>query len=234
MAAEAVGDVRDLAAGLEKITELRHVSRQVLIVLAAQADVDEVPLAKTPSVALQVGAEEQLRHLPLNMKVLPLARVQLELDFLGGHHRLTAPQGIAQRPGHGTEVPAGPNHQRRLNGVIHHPSPVAAAQRLESFAQALPRAAAHQQVMIELAAANTIADRVGIATVYLVTVTDEAGDKPRNRLEDIVVGIGGDVQMQLVDNRRRNPAGTDLVTGEALLVHDHDVHACVDQGPGQG
>ena len=49
--------------------------REVGFPFAAEADVDEVPLAKDPPVALQVGAEEQLGPIGLNRTMSLLSAV---------------------------------------------------------------------------------------------------------------------------------------------------------------
>ena len=48
------------------------------------------------------------------------------------------------------------------------------------------------------------------------------------------LGVFLQVHLQGLHHRRGHPAGTDLVTGKFLLVHDQDIQAGVTQGPGQG
>ena len=78
------GDVAtDFAVLDEKVDKRPHVLGELLVIGASQPDVQKVALAKTPAVAGQVGAEEQLGQGRFDSAARQVVGISLELDFLG-------------------------------------------------------------------------------------------------------------------------------------------------------
>ena len=67
-----------------------------MIAFAAEPDVEEIPLAEAPAVALQVVAEVQLGPGMLDTAPLCLFLAHLELDFLRGDRTLALAEIRAQ------------------------------------------------------------------------------------------------------------------------------------------
>ena len=57
---------RHFSSKPQEFHKLRHLGRQVFFAFASQSDVQEVPLAKQPSIPLQIRTEEQFRAVPFD------------------------------------------------------------------------------------------------------------------------------------------------------------------------
>src|SRR3569833_1101147 len=86
--------------------------------------------------------------------------------------------------------------------------------------------------MIKLAAQDAIADRP-VVDLMNGLMTDDAGVEGQDRLQYPPPGIGIQIQRQLIDDLRCDPARAGLVAREASLVDQMDVQPAVPQFPGQ-
>ncbi len=128
-------------------------------------------------------------------------------------------------------------HQhRRGDRVVDDPSVAAALDGPDVFARA-HAAGTVDQVRVELATADRVADRPLVVDVAHRRVADHANPKSGDRLQCAVAAVLVDVQPQLVHDVWRDPAGAHLVARKARLVDQHDVEPVTAQvasarGPG--
>ena len=79
-----------------------------------------------------------------------------------------------------------------------------------------------QQVVVKLAAADTVADRLIIMILDDVPA-DQSGEESRDRLQRATGGIVTEVDLKRVHDLRGDPAGTRLVARELLTVKNQHV-----------
>jgi hypothetical protein len=88
-----------------------------------------------------------------------------------------------------------------------------------------------QQVVVKFAAANPIADGLGIVRFDFGTA-DEARQEPRDRLHHMVQFEVFDINVQLVHDGWGDPTGADFMPRELSLVEHHHIDAGLTQFPG--
>ena len=156
MAGDSVVGHFDRAGLLQIADEIFHVAGDFVRIGAAESDVEEVVLAKNPAVAAHVAAEEKFGKIAGDFRFGRLRRVHLELDFLRHHRgRCTLVAEIARDR---TEMSAGADQNSRPDVAVHQPAAVRALDRGNGLTLAESRSASPQQVFVELAAANAVAD----------------------------------------------------------------------------
>ena len=219
-----------LPAARSQSTNCRACARQAMGVLAAEADVQVVPLAEAPAVAPQVGAEEELGRVAADRAG---GAVQARLDLLGGDDRLR-PRRAVEEARHGTEVSAGSDHHRSLQAVVRHPLAAAPLEPGQGLADVEARAGALEQVAVELAPPDAVAHRLREARLHLgagAVRAEPAGAEAGDRLQRPSRAVVRGIDLQDVEHGRRDPAGARLVAREAGLVEHHDVEPRAPQAP---
>src|SRR6266446_1857549 len=88
--------------------------------------------------------------------------------------------------------------------------------------------------MIELAAADAVADRVVVNGLDFPAPADESRAESRDWLQRPSTPIFRSVNFQFVHDARRNPARTDFVAWEDRGVHHDDIEARLPQFPRAG
>ena len=204
-----------------------------MIVLTAQADVQKTTLAETPAVPLQVGAEIELRALAERATVLGLLRRHPELQLLRGDDGFGRPEVCAEVPRHRTEMTARADQHPRADAPVREPSVALPLERAQRLAQLEPRAAAAEQIVIELEAPDAVAHRPRVVGIDLTT-PQESGSKTGDGLKHAPAPVVLDVELQRLHDRRRDPPGADLVARKGALVHHDHVDAGPREGPGAG
>ncbi len=94
--------------------------------------------------------------------------------------------------------------------------------------------AAPQQVVVELAPANPVADRTAIVRIARRAAADTTGPEAGDGLQNAPDAIFGRIDVKRRQNRRSDPAAANLVTGEGLPVDNSDVEAGISETPGAG
>ena len=225
----------DPLLGLHPGDEVVEVMLEVVRVLAAQADVEKVVLAEDPGVAHQVPAEPEFRGVLAHPAPFGLLRGHLELHFLGGHRGLMAPWAFADGCRHRAEVATGPDDQWRLVFAVEAPFAVVGAfQGLELDPFGTLAAAALEQVVVELAAADAIADRRAAMIVFHRLLAHHTDPEAMDRLHDVLTSVVRGVDIQNPQYGGRHPAGAGLVPGKGLLVDDQGPVTTLGQRPRHG
>src|SRR6185369_14083228 len=217
-----------LALRLQPATERMDVFDQALVAFAPEPDVQKITLAEAPAVALQVVAEVQLGPVVLDATAQRLLVAHLELDFLRADRTLVLAEIRAEEPHDRAEVTASADHERCADLAVDEPTAVDLLHRLPRLAEPQSRARSLQQVVVELATADAVADDLLIVhrlRSALTHASDEAGD----RLQHATLFVIARVDLQLLDDLRRYPARADLVARELALVEDQDVEAGATQ-----
>jgi len=80
-------------------------------------------------------------------------------------------------------------------------------------------AGAFEKIMVELAAADPVADRPLVMCFYRI-VSHAAGAEAGDGLEHAPPGVFPGIQFEFFQNRGSDPAATDLVTRKLLPVED--------------
>ena len=238
-AIEAVGMAVKTIAGVQRdapflvqpVAESGDMRAQPRLPFTPQADVEKVAFSKTPRVALEVLAKIELGYLRLDATDCRLVGRHFKFDFLGEDYRLIILDRFGGLPRHGTEMPAGADEHRRADLTIDDPALSFALQVLEGFAEVRSRARTGKQVMIELATADSIADRLVIGSTDW-SMSDQARSEARNRLQRAGLRIFGEVNGQLIHNGRRDPSCAHLVPREGCLIEYQHVDPRPDQSPG--
>src|SRR5690606_17841991 len=133
-----------------------HVAGKSFGIFATEPHVDVLPFAKAPAVSLQILAEVELRPVCLDSAGRGLLRTHPQLDLLRAHRPLILAELGAELARHGAEMPAGADDERRDDAFVYDPAPTVAAHGLQRFSEREPRAAALEQVVIELATSYAV------------------------------------------------------------------------------
>src|SRR5262249_55499275 len=96
------------------------------------------------------------------------------------------------------------------------------------------RAAACEQIVIELAAADTVAHRTGVFGRDDVIRPDRPNAESSDRLKRSTLAVRINIQLQIAHDLRRDPSRTHLVAWEHRSVEDDDVEACATEKPRAG
>src|SRR5439155_7885094 len=99
------------------------------------------------------------------------------------------------------------------------------------FPELQARPGALEQVMIELTAADPIADRLIVARDHF-RPADHAGAETGERFQRAPLAIIVEVDSQFIEYRGRNPTGAGLIAREGLAIEDDRVEAETSQFPG--
>ncbi len=133
-----------------------------------------------------------------------------------------------------TEVAAGADNHGRLERVVHDPLVTQAAERCYGRAVPHDRARPTEQIVIELAPPDGIADDARVSGLDQSSAHEagaESGDLLK-RQPGRAVGLR--VQVQELEDFRCEPAGAHLVAWESSAIHDDDVPSGVDEDAGTG
>ena len=138
-------------------------ARERLRVAPAEADVQVVALAEAPAVAREVAQEVQLRPLGRHAAERGLLGRETDLHLLRDDGALRRPPCLGGSAGpqlarDRAEVPAGADEQRGLDVVVQQPAVALAPHPDDTLAEPQARARTPQQVAVELAAADAVAD----------------------------------------------------------------------------
>ena len=167
-----------------------------------------------------------------NRACLLLAAGHLEFDFLRGNADFGSGVGPPQSR-HGTEMTAGAHHEASLELAIHNPLVAVPLQCRQGHALVNARAAALQQKIVKLEAANPIADGPAIIGFHL-SAAHAACAKSVNRLQHAAAGVLGKINLQFLHDRRSDPSAAHLVSGKDPLVENHRGQARLSQLPCAG
>src|SRR5262249_38046244 len=127
-------------------------------VLSPEPDVQPVALAHHPAVAAQVAREGERGQIGTGGARALLGGAHLELDLARDDRGGLAFAGPrAEPPRHRAEVPPRADHDAGRELAVQHPAARLAAQVVHLLAEAQARAAAREQVVVELAAADPVA-----------------------------------------------------------------------------
>src|SRR5207237_1101827 len=112
-----------------------------------------------------------------------------------------------QLPRDRAKVPPGADQYRGADLFVDDPSPSRIPYRVDRGRQPQARARSLQQIVIELAAPDSEAHGPSVPRLDVARAADDAGAKAGNGLERPARAIVVDVQSELGDHLRRDPAG---------------------------
>src|SRR4030095_3013798 len=198
-----------------------------------QADIQKISFPEDPAITLHIRAKEQLGNFATNRTLFLLADVHFKLGLLGRHNRLSS--GFrSQVSRHRTEMTSGSNYQPGFELIVDKPGVAQPFQAAKSDSFNQPGARTRRKIMVELKAANSIADRLSVVRLHL-GIAHAAGAKPCNRLEDFPAArIVARVDLQFLEHRRSDPSTADLVSGKPAFLEQRDVQSGSHQLPGAG
>jgi hypothetical protein len=118
--------------------------------------------------------------------------------------------------------------------AVYHPLVAAPLERGKRNAGTDAHAGALEEIVVELEAADRVADDMRIARV-----DRRAAEHGRAEAPDVLDGQPGGavlfgIELEQPEHPGRDPPGTDLVTGEARAVEDDDIPAGAAQHPRAG
>ena len=231
---EFSGEVeRNFFVTAEEVAEVVAPGGEVAFGFATDADVEMLAFAEAPGVAAEVGVEEELGDFAGDGAGGGLVVGHLEFVLLGDDGGFFGFAGFGHLAGDGTEVAPCSNYQRRLDLVIDEPGSVLLLDGLERVAELLTDTAAGEEVVVEFATADAVADGLRVLGEDFAAAED-AGAEAGNRLQHARGGVVGEVELQLGDDGGGDPAGADFVAGEGGFVEDEDVEAGLAELPGAG
>ena len=113
------------------------------------------------------------------------------------------------------------NHHGGADAVIDDPAVAFPAKFVQGHPRLQVTARSREQVMIELAAADAITDRM-VERRANWAISDQARAKPGNRLESPPAAVVSQVDAEFVNHGWGDPAGAYLISGKRRLVeHEH-------------
>src|SRR5688572_21663442 len=134
----------------------------------------------------------------------------------------------------GTEVPAGADDYPGLDVVVHDPSVTVTAKGSKRGSVDDPGSGSTQQEIVELAAADGVADGGRVASVEQLPADDAGSEAPDllNRESRGLVVFR--IEIEQAEHRRCEPTRADLVTREACPIDHDDVPSRPGQRAGAG
>ena len=116
-------------------------------------------------------------------------------------------------------------HQDR-SPVLSIDDPVVGASfdRLDRFAQRETGPAPPQEIIVELAAEDAVADCSTVVDLHARSA-DPSDAEARHRLENAVPAVFFHVELEIVDNAGSDPSGAEFAAGEFGLVDDQHVES---------
>ncbi len=128
-------------------------------------------------------------------------------------------------------MPAGANDDSGLDRVVGQPRASTADQRSQRRLHQHARLRSFEQVVIELTAADAVADDAVVVRIDGGAI-DDACAKASHRLKGQAPGgVVVRIQFERVHDVRRNPAGADLVAREARTIDNENVDAGTPKRP---
>src|SRR5262245_48975846 len=222
---------RELARAPERAEERAQLLAEAPRRAAPEPHVQVAALAEHPAIALEIRREVELGDVGLDVERRLLARRHGKLELLRRDHG----GRVARRretPRHRAEVAAGADQQRRLEGAVYAPEPVPALERAQTCSRAQRRLGACEQVVVELAAPDPVADRAAERGAAL-GVADPPHAKALDRLERAAARVLGGIDRERLEHGRRDPAGARLVAGKGGAIEHADGRARAREAPGQ-
>ena len=116
----------------------------------------------------------------------------------------------------------GADDKRSPYSAVDHPLLPGPFHFVEWFPFLSADAGAFEKIMVELAAADPVADRPPVMCFHRI-VSHAAGAEAGDGLEDAPLSVFPGIQFQLFQNSGSDPAAADLVTRKLLLVEDQYV-----------
>ena len=224
------GEIRGQVAGRHQgAHEVLQVAGESVAVLAAEPDVQHRALPEAPAIALQIGAEVQLRLIRAHSTGRLLLGCERELHLACRDDRL-GPLRTVEPARDRAEVTARAHDEPRRDVAVHAPAVRRPRDGRHGRAvqDARPRPA--EQVVVELSPQDTEAHRPVVARVDQ-RLSHDARAETRDGLEHAIPTVLLDVERERLDHSRRDPAGTDLVPGERRLVENQHVDAAAPKLP---
>src|SRR5690349_4953992 len=111
-------------------------------------------------------------------------------------------------------MPASSHEHSCRDRSVHDPSLAAAFDGGNRRAVHYSRPGSPKEVIVELTPADAVADRAAVPDERIPIAADDADAKPVNRLKRPAAPVVVDVQVQVFDDLRRDPAGAHLVAGK--------------------
>src|ERR1700693_3671487 len=199
----------NLSRAFQKILKFSNVLGEFMDIQAPQADIEKCVFSDAPSVALHVGAKVKLGNLGADRALGELAIRHLEFNFLRGNGDLAA-RVDTRRARYRTEMPAGADHEAGLELAVRDPLIAGAHQAGHGNALVDARAAALEQKIVKLAAADPITDGPAIIDFHFAAA--EAADaKSVDLLQNPATGILARINFEFLQYGRGNPSAANLV-----------------------
>jgi hypothetical protein len=177
-----------------------------------------MPLPNAPAIALEIPAEQQLR---IGRDAIRVGRRERELGFLRDD-RLDGVRAAAKMPRDRAKMAAGADHDRRRYFLVDDPCAAFAAQRLDSRGFEHARAGTAQQVIVELAPPNRVADHAPVPRFDRI-----GSDQPGSETRDVLQRQAGRavlvwIEVEQLEHSRRQPSRAHFVTRKLRPVgNDH-------------
>src|ERR1041385_4329838 len=217
------------AFATQEINESLNVLRSGIWIQPPQSDVEEIPFAKTPAIALKILAKIELWCLRLNRAKMWLLRRHLKFYFLGYHRFVCV--GVAKVSRHRTEMPSSSNQQFGSDFTIDNPVLAGPFDLIDGDSLTYLRSRPAQQVVVKLTATDTIADGVFIQNCHFLR-SHRANAKPPDGLHCAARGIIHGIDFQQIQYPGRDPPSTYFVSRKYGFVQDYDTQSGSAQGPG--
>src|SRR5262245_5239635 len=134
-----------------------------------------------------------------------------------------------QNPRDRAEVTTSADDDAGADAVVDDPLAVGAADVGDRVTVATPRARSMQQVVIEFASANAVTDDVVVGGGHVLRPSDDTGSKSTNRLQRPARAVFVEIELEIGDCLRGDPARTHLVAWKHRLVDHQHVSAGLSQ-----
>ena len=210
---------------------------------AADADVHVTLLAKDPAVAFEVAGEVQLGGVCGRGELAGVLGRDRKLRFLrndnGPARRACVSLGWSlelrrrvQQARDGTPVSSRANQDGRAGTVVDDPVAVLPPQTGDRRAEFQPRAGSAQQIVVELASPDAVADDAVVADESQRRASHDADAKSGDGLQRSPGAILPQVQLEIVNGLRGDPAGAHLVARKRGAIPDGHVETRPAKPPG--
>ena len=214
--------------------EIGNMLGELVIVFAAESDIEIFSFAEHPAVALQVGAEVELRFVAFCRAITFLRFGHLEFDFLCRDYDFAVAKLGAELTGDRAEVSTRADYESRFDIAVGEPAAGAGFERFELSRFRDKCAGPFEQIRVEFDASDAVAHRF-VVLRFDDAVADDARPKALDGLDRAAAGsIVLDVELQLFDYCGRDPASADLIARERLLVQHQHVDTGAFQKPCAG
>jgi hypothetical protein len=177
-------------------------------------------LPETPAVSLHIVAEIELGDFSADGARGRLFQIHLKFDLLSNHglpdFRLEEMSSNRAEVAACSDQHSGPNH------AIDDPGVVGPLNTSDLCLLLAASATASQEVLVKLAAADTVTDNLTVADIN-PAFPDAADAKSRYGLQNSCPTIFLRTDFEHMEHGRRDPASTNLVPGKLAFVEDQHI-----------